>query len=46
MSFKALQGSMSIVSAAIVVGAGTLVLAVFGLSTLKETFGVDLDFHE
>ena len=46
MSFKGLQSSMSVVSSAIVVGAGTLVLAVFGLSTLKETFGVDLDFHE
>jgi hypothetical protein len=37
---------MSVVSSAIVVGAGTLILAVIGLSTLKETFGVDLDFHE
>jgi MFS family permease len=46
MSFKGLQSSMSVVSSAIVVGAGTLILAVIGLSTLKETFGVDLDFHE
>ncbi|MEP6865377.1 MAG: MFS transporter [Deltaproteobacteria bacterium] len=46
MSFKGLQASMSIVSSAIVVGAGTLILAVLGLSRLKETFGVDLDYHE
>ena len=33
-------------TAAIVVGAGTLVLAFSGLFLIHETFGVDLDFHE
>ena len=46
MSFQALTPGAGVVGAAIAVGAGTLVLAVLGLSTLKESFGVDLDFHE
>ncbi|MEO8552105.1 MAG: MFS transporter [Kofleriaceae bacterium] len=46
MSYEALKPSLHIRGSAIAVGAGTLVLAVIGLSTLKESFGVDLDFHE
>jgi hypothetical protein len=46
MSFQALTPGAGVVGAAIAVGAGTLVLAVIGLSTLKESFGVDLDFQE
>jgi MFS family permease len=46
MTFKGLSHSIGIVTAAIAVGAGTLVLAVVGLLSLPETFGVDLDFHE
>jgi putative MFS transporter len=46
LSFKGLIDSLGIVGAAIAVGAGTLVLAAFGLAMLPETFHVDLDFHE
>ncbi|MEO6773292.1 MAG: MFS transporter [Kofleriaceae bacterium] len=46
ISYKALKPGLAPVGSAIVVGAGTLILASIGLSTLKETFGVDLDFHE
>ncbi len=46
LSFKSLITSIGVVNAAIAVGAGTLVLAVIGLSTLKESFGVDLDYNE
>lgn len=44
--FKELIPGMGIIQAAIVVGIGTLVVAVVGLLALPETFGVDLDFHE
>ncbi|MFT3699203.1 MAG: MFS transporter [Kofleriaceae bacterium] len=43
MVFQALGKN---VGAAIYVGIGTFVLAIIGLATLKESFGVDLDFHE
>ena len=46
LSWKALQESMSLVTATIVVGAGALALAMAGLASLDETFAVDLDFHE
>ncbi len=46
LSFKGLIGSLGIVGAAIAVGAGTLVLAGFGLAMLPETFHTDLDFEE
>lgn len=46
MSWEALKGTLSVASAAIAVGAGTLVLAFVGLASLDETFGVDLDFYE
>jgi putative MFS transporter len=45
-SFKALIGRTGIVEAAVIVGAATLVIAFIGLASLKETFAVDLDFHE
>jgi hypothetical protein len=46
MTWEALKGTLSIANAAIVVGAGSLVLAAIGLVSLPETFGVDLDFTE
>ncbi|HUS29863.1 MAG TPA: MFS transporter [Kofleriaceae bacterium] len=46
LSWKALQESMSLIAATVVVGAGALALAVAGLASLDETFAVDLDFHE
>jgi putative MFS transporter len=44
--FKELTPSFGLVTAAIAVGVFALVIAVIGLVSLKETFGVDLDFHE
>jgi putative MFS transporter len=46
MSFKGLTTRLGVVNAAIAVATGTLVLAVIGLATLKESFGVDLDYNE
>ena len=46
MGLRALQPSLGIVEAAIVVGAVTIVIGFVGLATLPESFGVDLDFHE
>jgi predicted MFS family arabinose efflux permease len=44
--FKGLMPGMSILWAAGVVGAATLVIAGIGLALLPETFGVDLDYVE
>ncbi|MCX5744120.1 MAG: MFS transporter [Proteobacteria bacterium] len=44
--FKALIPETGIVTAAIIVGVGSFIVAGIGLWTLKETFGVDLDFIE
>ncbi len=44
--FSALKTSIGLVEAAIVVGVGTMALAVTGLFMIHETFGIDLDFHE
>lgn len=46
MSFKGLTTSLGVVNAALTVAAGTFVLAIIGLATLKESFGVDLDYNE
>jgi len=46
MSYKALKPGFAPLGSAIAVGLGTFVLAIVGLASLKETFGVDLDFHE
>jgi hypothetical protein len=46
LSYQALVPSLHVIGAASAVGAGTLVLAVIGLVSLKESFGVDLDFTE
>jgi MFS family permease len=46
MSWEALSHHMSLVSATIAVGGVTMVIAFAGLAAVKETFGVDLDFHE
>jgi len=45
-TFKALQGSLSIVGAAAVIGAVLLSLAFWSASTLSESYGKDLDFQE
>jgi MFS family permease len=44
--FKELTPAMGLLGAAIAVGVATLAVAVIGLLSLRETFGVDLDFHE
>jgi putative MFS transporter len=44
--FKELTPAMGLVGAAVAVGVATLAIAVIGLVSLRETFGVDLDFHE
>jgi putative MFS transporter len=46
LSYQALKPSFHVVGSAIAVGVGTLLLSVIGLASLKESFGVDLDFHE
>jgi MFS family permease len=46
IGLRALQPSVGIVRAAIIVGATTLIVAFVGLFALPETFAVDLDFHE
>jgi putative MFS transporter len=45
-TFKALQGSLSIVGAATVIGTVLLLLAFWSASTLSESYGKDLDFQE
>jgi hypothetical protein len=37
---------MSLLAATVSVGVASLALAVIGLSSLHETFDVELDFHE
>ncbi|MBA3542414.1 MAG: MFS transporter, partial [Deltaproteobacteria bacterium] len=44
--FQALTPSSGLIGAAIIVGVFAFAVAAFGLLSLKETFGVDLDFHE
>lgn len=44
--WRALQPGLDIVTAAIVVGVATMIVAFVGLRMLPETFAVDLDFHE
>jgi len=46
LSFKAIAAGHGVISAAIAVGAGTLLVAFIGLTSLPESFGVDLDFNE
>jgi putative MFS transporter len=45
-TFKVLQGSLSIVGAAAVIGSVLLLLAFWSASTLPESYGKDLDFQE
>ncbi|MGE0546349.1 MAG: MFS transporter [Kofleriaceae bacterium] len=44
--YKVLEPSTGIVEAAIVVGVFSFGVAGVGLATLRETFGIDLDFNE
>ena len=44
--FQALEGPLGTVGAAIAVGVFSYGVAFAGLFALRETFGVDLDFHE
>ena len=44
--FKELREPLGLVGAAIAVGVFSLGVAFAGLAALRETFGVDLDFHE
>lgn len=46
LAFTALRESTGLVEAAIIVGIGTMVLAIAGVFMIPETFGTDLDFHE
>jgi MFS transporter, putative metabolite:H+ symporter len=46
IGFDALRGPLGLIGAAIAVGVFALGVAFAGLATLRETFGVDLDFHE
>jgi hypothetical protein len=46
LGFTALKGPLGIVGAAIAVGVFSLGVAFAGLAGLRETFAVDLDFHE
>ena len=46
LAFTALKDSVGLIEAAIIVGAGCMVLAVIGLFMIHETFGIDLDFQE
>jgi putative MFS transporter len=46
LAFEALKGSQGVTRAALIVGAGTLVLAFIALFGLEETYGRDLDFVE
>jgi MFS transporter, putative metabolite:H+ symporter len=44
--FLALKGPLGLIGSAIAVGVFSLGVAFAGLYALRETFGVDLDFHE
>jgi MFS transporter, putative metabolite:H+ symporter len=46
MAFEALVSPLGLLGAAAAVGAIAIGIAVIGLATLRETFGVDLDFTE
>jgi len=46
VSFKLLSESMSAQNAAIIVGSVCLLIALFSLYLMKETFSKDLDYHE
>jgi hypothetical protein len=46
MAFVAMRGPLGITWAVIVVGAGTLVIALVSLLGLPETYGKDLDYVE
>lgn len=46
LSFKALETTQGSVSAALIVGAVAIGLALFAIFSLKETFSKDLDYHE
>jgi len=46
IAFKALAPSLGWIGAAIAMGAVSFAVGGIGLFSLKETFGVDLDFHE
>ncbi|HSK03242.1 MAG TPA: MFS transporter [Kofleriaceae bacterium] len=46
IGFDVLRGPLGLIGAAIAVGVFALGVAFAGLATLRETFGVDLDFHE
>src|SRR5262249_28544862 len=44
--FQALEGPLGTLGSAMAVGVFSLGVAFAGLASLRETFGVDLDFHE
>lgn len=46
LAFSALLPRLGIVTAAAALGSVCLLLAIFGLRSLRETFACDLDFHE
>ena len=46
LSFQALKPVIGLQESAMVVGAVSLLLAIFALSRLEETFSRDLNFHE
>jgi MFS transporter, putative metabolite:H+ symporter len=46
LGFRALQAPIGTVGAAIVVGVFSFGVAFAGLLSMRETFGIDLDFHE
>ncbi len=46
IGFSELRGPLGLIGAAIAVGVFALGVAFAGLVALRETFGVDLDFHE
>lgn len=46
LSFKALETSQGSITAALIVGAVAIGLALFAILSLKETFSKNLDYHE
>ncbi len=46
LGFEALRGPLGLIGAAVAVGVFSLGVAFAGLAALRETFGVDLDYHE
>lgn len=46
IGFSELRGPLGLIGAAIAVGVFALGVAFAGLAALRETYGVDLDFHE